>query len=30
MKKWKEVFIEALAWIIVLALFIFVFKILNK
>jgi hypothetical protein len=29
MKKYNEVFIEVVAWIVVIALFIFVIKILN-
>jgi hypothetical protein len=29
MKKCKEVFVEVIAWIIVIAIFIFIMKILN-
>jgi hypothetical protein len=30
MKKYNEVFVEVVAWIVVVALFIFVIKILNQ
>ena len=30
MKKYNEVFIEVVAWIVVIALFIFVIKIFNQ